>query len=240
VTRSGHPRFCPRYPIGTCLAGNGGVRSSRDNVSSLRQSGRESASRHGDCQHHGGRGLGWGGMANPGEASVNVVTQDKPKVLLQNGDSCVRPAAAAKSGLGQKACGQVLGLRTPPAQTMHHRRRDAASTTRSFRLRNVVSPLLSHGVGTPQGLPMGLRVKEEGGSEGRLVIGRIGIATLSHPQGGRLPSGVDARDRTANRLEAAPQICHRSHKGSGWCGCPHGGISGAGSVRVTCRAPQGQ
>jgi hypothetical protein len=31
VTRSGHQRFCPLYPIGTCVAGNGGVRSSRDN-----------------------------------------------------------------------------------------------------------------------------------------------------------------------------------------------------------------
>jgi hypothetical protein len=34
VTRRCHPRFCPRYPIGTCVAGNGGVRSSRDNVPS--------------------------------------------------------------------------------------------------------------------------------------------------------------------------------------------------------------
>src|SRR5262249_16335226 len=35
VTLRCHPWFCPRYPIGTCVAGNGGVRSSRDNVSSL-------------------------------------------------------------------------------------------------------------------------------------------------------------------------------------------------------------
>ena len=35
VTLSCHQRFCPLYPIGTCVAGNGGVRSSRDNVSSL-------------------------------------------------------------------------------------------------------------------------------------------------------------------------------------------------------------
>jgi hypothetical protein len=35
VTPSCHQRFCPLYPIGTCVAGNGGVRSSRDNVSSL-------------------------------------------------------------------------------------------------------------------------------------------------------------------------------------------------------------
>jgi len=30
-----HQRFCPLYPIGTCVAGNGGVPSSRDNVSAL-------------------------------------------------------------------------------------------------------------------------------------------------------------------------------------------------------------
>jgi len=99
VTLSCHPRFCPRYPIGTCVAGNGGVRSSRDNVSSPRRGGRERVSRPGDCQHQGGRGLGWGGMVNPGEASVNVVTKDKPKVLSQNGDSRARLGAAAKSGL---------------------------------------------------------------------------------------------------------------------------------------------
>jgi hypothetical protein len=29
-----HPRFCPRYPIGRCVTGNGGVRGSRDNVPS--------------------------------------------------------------------------------------------------------------------------------------------------------------------------------------------------------------
>ena len=49
-------------------------------------------------------------MVNPGEASLNVVTKDKPKVL---------------TGLGQKARGQVWRLRTPPAQMLHHRRRDA-------------------------------------------------------------------------------------------------------------------
>jgi hypothetical protein len=49
-------------------------------------------------------------MVNPGEASVNVVMKNKPKVLI---------------GLGQKAGGQVRGLRTPPAQMSYHRRRDA-------------------------------------------------------------------------------------------------------------------
>jgi hypothetical protein len=126
VTRSGHPRFCPRYPNGTCAAGNGGVRSSRDNVPSPRRGGRESVSRHGDCQHQRGRGLGWGGMVNPGEASLNAVIKDKPKMLLQNGVSRARCGAAAELGLGQKARGPVRGLRTPPTQMLYHRRRDAA------------------------------------------------------------------------------------------------------------------
>jgi hypothetical protein len=32
VTPRCHQRFCPLYPIGTCVSGNGEVRSSRDNV----------------------------------------------------------------------------------------------------------------------------------------------------------------------------------------------------------------
>ena len=64
-------------------------------------------------------------MANPGEASRVVVTQDKPKVLSQNGDSRARLGAAAKSGLGQKARGQVAVLRTHRTQMVYHRRRDA-------------------------------------------------------------------------------------------------------------------
>ena len=64
-------------------------------------------------------------MVNPGEASLNVVTKDKPKRLLQNGDRRARRGAAVKSGLGEKARGQVRGFRTLPAQLLHHRRRDA-------------------------------------------------------------------------------------------------------------------
>jgi hypothetical protein len=84
---------------------------------------------------------------------------------------------------------------------------------------------------------MGLRVKEEGGSQGRSVTDRIGVATSPHGKPGRLPSGVDARERTANRRWAATQRCRRDCNGPCWCGCHHRGISGAGSVRVTCRWP---
>jgi hypothetical protein len=53
-------------------------------------------------------------MANPGEASRVVVTQDKPKVLSQNGDSCARPVAAAKSGLGQQGMWSGPGAPNSP------------------------------------------------------------------------------------------------------------------------------
>ena len=39
------------------------------------------------CQHQGGREPGSSGWVNPGKALINVVTKNKPKVLLQNGDS---------------------------------------------------------------------------------------------------------------------------------------------------------
>ena len=42
------------------------------------------------CQHQGGREPGSSGWVNPGEASINVVTKNKPKVLLQNGDNRAR------------------------------------------------------------------------------------------------------------------------------------------------------
>jgi hypothetical protein len=62
-------------------------------------------------------------MVNPGETLLNAVTKDKPKMLLQNGDSRARRLAAAESGLGQKARGQVAVFRTHRTQMAHHRRR---------------------------------------------------------------------------------------------------------------------
>src|SRR5437016_3695464 len=46
---------------------------------------------------------------------------------------------------------------------------------------------------------MGLRVEEEGGSEGRPGTGRIGVATSPHAPAGRLPSGVGGREPSAHR-----------------------------------------
>ena len=47
-------RHWPVTPAG--VTGNGDVRSLGDNVTSILGSAGTCASRHGDCQHHGGRG----------------------------------------------------------------------------------------------------------------------------------------------------------------------------------------
>src|SRR4051812_30965957 len=70
------------------VTGNGEVRSLGDNVTSIKRIGRGSASRHGDCQHHGGRGPAVPGQVNPGEVLIKAVNRDKPKMLTgldQNG-----------------------------------------------------------------------------------------------------------------------------------------------------------
>ena len=84
--------FCHRYPTGACVAGNGGVRSLRDNVTSSDMDGNLIERNGCDCQHRGGWGLGSNGMVNRCESLINVVSAAKPKVLI---------------GLGQKASGQV-------------------------------------------------------------------------------------------------------------------------------------
>src|SRR5271157_4274423 len=43
--------------------------------------GRESASRHDDCQHQGGRGPAVRGKVNPDEVLIKVVIRNKPKML---------------------------------------------------------------------------------------------------------------------------------------------------------------
>ena len=55
-------------------------------------------------------------------------------------------------------------------------------------------------VGQPQGEPMGRRVKDGGGSEGRPVAGRIGVETSPRAKASPLPPGVGGREPAANRL----------------------------------------
>src|SRR5215831_19431187 len=62
--------------------------------------GRERASQHGDCQHHGGRGPAVRGKVNPGEVLIKAVTRDKPKML---------------SGLNQNGTWSSVGASHSPA-----------------------------------------------------------------------------------------------------------------------------
>lgn len=101
IESSRHNRmFCHPYPTRACVTGNGEVRSLWNNVTSSLWDGRRIVSEGGDCQHRGGRELGSSGMVNPGEVLINVVIENKRKVLVR---------------LGQKASGQVPVLLTHPS-----------------------------------------------------------------------------------------------------------------------------
>ncbi len=93
--------FCHLYPTGTCVAGNGEVRSFRDNAA-LSLDNNLSASSSCDCQHRGGRELGSSGMVNLRESLINTVIDNKLKML---------------TSLSQKASGKVRRLLSPSSQT---------------------------------------------------------------------------------------------------------------------------
>ncbi len=93
--------FCHPYPTGTCVAGNGEVRSFRDNAA-LSSDNNLSASNGCDCQHQGGRELGSSGMVNLRESLVNIVIRDKLKML---------------TSLCQKASGEARRFLSPSPQT---------------------------------------------------------------------------------------------------------------------------
>jgi hypothetical protein len=95
--------------------GNRGVRSSRNNVtSSAPEGGHGREAKAATPSIQGGWEPGSCGRVNAGEALINVVTKAKRKMLNR---------------LDQKVRGQVRGLRTPPAQPTHHRRRGATHAT---------------------------------------------------------------------------------------------------------------
>ena len=53
---------------------------------------------------------------------------------------------------------------------------------------------------------MGRRVQEGGGSEGRTVVVRIGVARSPSGKPGRLPPGRSVREPWANQLQEAEQM----------------------------------
>src|SRR4029453_6330549 len=140
------------------------------------------------CQPQGGRELGLSGVVNISESLKSAVTYYKPKRL---------------SGLNQKVSGQVsesISLRT---QTSRHRCNGETSPTRVLT-RNVVSPSPSHRESNSQEMLMGRRVKDDGESKSRPVMGRIGGARSPHAKAGQLPSGLTSQENLIN---------HRRRKG---------------------------
>src|SRR3954452_18792884 len=93
---------------------------------------------------------------------------------------------------------------------------------------------------------MGLRVKDEGGSERRPVMGRIGVepmATSLRAKAGRLPSGVDGREPSANRRSKPSRSVGEVAMTSAGAACATAVNSVAGPVAVTLRLtprPMGQ
>ena len=123
-----------------------------------------------DCQHRCGREPGWCGRVNPGEALINVVIKAKRKLLKRLDQNGTRPGPGAPNSPSADD--------EPPAE-----RRDLNRTQR-LHARNVVSPSSPCGPrpqdSDSQEMPMGRRVKEEGASEGRSVMDRIGVALQSN------------------------------------------------------------
>src|SRR5690242_5802801 len=72
---------------------------------------------------------------------------------------------------------------------------------------NMVSPYRSlFRESRPQGRPIAMRVRDEGESEGRAVIARIGVATSLYAKAGRLPSGLSSRNSLAKTTQGARQM----------------------------------
>jgi len=136
----------------------------------------------------GGAGTRVEGKVNIGERSSTVVTYYKPK----DADRLAPKRHVVGTGTG------VISV----MDTQHHRRIERTFPLVCLRL-NTVSPSRSHLGSDPQGTAMAWRVEDDGESERRAVIARIGVAgihpTSPHAKAGRLPSGHPARESLANR-----------------------------------------
>jgi hypothetical protein len=159
---SGHNPVCDhRYPTRTCGRSNPAVRSSWDNVTSPRWGGRTSREGIRRLLTPRRSGARVDGRANSGELPINVVRSSKPKALI---------------GLNQTVRGQVQGPLPSPAVAVRATGEEAEPAPSVIRPWNVVSPSSSlRGRPAARWSPMGRRVKDEGRSECRPVIGRIGV-----------------------------------------------------------------
>src|SRR5215813_10828817 len=105
-------------------------------------------------------------------------------------------------GLNQNGARSAQGLVPSLSWTNDRRRIERTSPTLANK-RNTVSPYRSLWEDKPQGKSIAVRVEDEGESERRSVIERIGVEPLAkslHAKACRLPSGLSSRENPANRL----------------------------------------
>lgn len=133
---------------------------------------------------------GWRGMVNPGESPINLVTENKPKVLGGFGRSSKQSSPARARRLGPKGKGSGTGAPNSPvadgAPPAERRNLTHAGTCTergkpvgllpSCKVRADWDRKAGRGRGSePQGASMGRRVKEGGGSQSQPVAGWIGV-----------------------------------------------------------------
>ena len=131
-------------------------------------------------------------MVNVSEHSIKTVMKNKPKML---------------TGLNQKVCGQVQGLAVSPVVGVAPPVDRVDQNRNKSKLRNTVSPTLSLRVARPRGNAMEQGVKEDGESEGRSVMGRIGV----EPKGNITP-----RDKRADfhQVSVCEKVCRTASGGN--------------------------
>jgi hypothetical protein len=107
-------------------------------------------------------------MVKTSEPLINVVNENKPKVLS---------VPERSHRLGPKGTGSGIGApNSPIADGASPAKRRNLTHQNQVLTRNVVSPESSLWESKPQGVPMGLRVREGGKSEGQAVMAWIGVA----------------------------------------------------------------
>lgn len=132
-------------------------------------------------------------MVNISEHLIKTVIHNKPKML---------------TGLNQTVSGQEQELQISPAMGVAPPVDRVGLNRIKSKLRNTVSPTLSLWVARPQGNAMEQWVREGGKSEGRSVMGRIGV----EPQG-----KITSRDKRADfhQVSFCEKVCRTARGGNG-------------------------
>lgn len=154
--------FCQLFPTDTCVVGNDGVRSCRDNVASSEDAGR-SARKDRDCQPQDGREPGMDGRVNTSESYATTVIAQPAKEAAP-----LKPKGAWSGWESQWYSHANV---EPPVE-----RRDPPRSVLKAERGNPVSP--PSRAGRPQGKLWEMREPESETSEGPAVTAGIVVAPL--------------------------------------------------------------